>query len=77
MPRADNRILFEVSGPGGIVATDNGDPTDMTPFKSNNRRALNGLALVIVRAKRRQPGPITLAAKVEGLTTAAVTITLK
>src|SRR5262249_47322134 len=26
-PRSDNRIHFEIDGPGEIVATDNGDPT--------------------------------------------------
>ena len=30
VPRANNRIHFSIEGPGEIVATDNGDPTDMT-----------------------------------------------
>ena len=50
IPRSMNEIDFEVIGPGEIVATDNGDPTDMTVFASSNRKAFNGLALVIVRA---------------------------
>ena len=48
-PRADNDISFEVTGPGEIVATDNGDPADLRPFPSKERKAFNGMALVIVR----------------------------
>ena len=74
-PRAVNLIHFEVTGPGEIVATDNGDPTDMTAFPSRDRKAFNGFALAIVRAKLGQPGPIVVTAKTEGLTAAQVTIT--
>jgi beta-galactosidase len=67
-------ITFEISGPGEIVATDNGDPTDMTVFSSHERKAFNGLALVIVKAKRGQTGKMTVTAKSEGLTMASTTI---
>ncbi len=67
VPRSMNLIHFEVSGPGEIVATDNGDPTDMTAFPSKDRRAFNGLALAIVRAKRGQSGQILVIAKSNGL----------
>jgi len=67
VPRAMNSIHFEITGPGEIVATDNGDPTDMTPFPSTDRKAFNGLALVIVRAKRGQRGRIVVTAKADGL----------
>jgi len=53
--------------PGEIVATDNGDPTDMTAFPSLTRKPFNGLALVIVRAKRDQRGEITIVARADGL----------
>jgi beta-galactosidase len=51
VPRANNRIRFRIDGPGEIVATDNGDPTSFEPFQSPERAAMNGLCLVIVRAK--------------------------
>jgi beta-galactosidase len=66
-PRADNRIHFEIIGPGEIVATDNGDPTSFEPFYSHDRKAFNGLCLVIVRGKAGQPGKIELTAKADGL----------
>jgi beta-galactosidase len=73
VPRSKNALRFEISGPGEIVVTDNGDATDHTSFQSKERRAFNGLALVIVRAKA--PGAITLKAVSEGLTVGQTTIT--
>jgi len=74
VPRADNHIVFEVSGPGEIVSTDNGDPTSFVSFHSKERDAFNGLALVIVRAKAGIPGVIKITAKSEGLETARLSI---
>jgi beta-galactosidase len=73
-PRADNRIYFDIEGPGEIVATDNGDPTSFESFQSHDRKAFNGLCLVIVRGTSGQPGKITLTAKAEGLKTGMVSI---
>jgi beta-galactosidase len=72
-PRADNRISFDISGPGEIVATDNGDPSDFESFPSHDRKAFNGKCLVIIRGKAGQPGKIRLTATADGLKT-AVTI---
>jgi beta-galactosidase len=73
-PRSKNLIHFDVQGPGEIVATDNGDPTDFTVFSSKERKAFNGLAMVIVKAKRGQTGIITITAKSEGLKEATTII---
>jgi len=74
-PRAKNRLRFEVEGVGEIVTTDNGDPTSFVPFQSHEREAFNGLALVIVRAKKGQTGRILLTVSGEGLKSAAAVIT--
>jgi beta-galactosidase len=66
VPRSMDLVHFEAGGPGEIVATDNGDPTDMTAFSSKDRKAFYGLALVIVRAKRGQSGPIVVIARSDG-----------
>src|SRR5690242_18010349 len=73
-PRADNLIHFEIEGPGEIVATDNGDPTDLEPFPSLDRKAFNGLCLAIIRGKSGEPGTIQLKVKADGLKTAATSI---
>lgn len=67
VPRANNPIAFEVSGPGEIVSTDNGDPTSFVPFPSHERQAFNGLALVVVRSKAGETGEIKVTAKSHGL----------
>ncbi len=72
--RADNPVHFEISGPGEIVATDNGDPTDLTSFPARDRKAFNGLCLTIVRARAGQSGTIKLTAVSSGLKTASVAI---
>jgi len=66
-PRADDRVHFDIEGPGEIVATDNGDPTSFASFQSHDCKAFNGLCLVIVRGKPGEPGKIRLSARAEGL----------
>ncbi len=73
VPTATNLIKFTVSGPGEIVATDNGDATDLSRFQSPERKAYAGLALLIVRAKG--PGTITVRAESEGLAGTSTTLT--
>ena len=64
VPEANNKVTFEVEGPGEIVSTDNGDPTDTNPFPSKSRNAFSGLALAIVRATG--PGEIVVKATADG-----------
>jgi beta-galactosidase len=74
VPRASNRIHFEIDGPGQIVATDNGDPTSFEPFQSHDRNAFNGLCLVIVCGRAGASGKISVTARSDGLKTAKISI---
>ena len=74
VPRSKNLAKFEVSGPGEIVAVDNGDATSFEPFQSRERNAYNGLALVVVRTKAGEPGAIMLKAQSDGLTPAEIAL---
>lgn len=74
VPRTNRRVKFELAGPGELIATDNGDPTDHTSFQSPERNAFNGLALAIVRTRAGEPGAITLRATSEGLAPAEVAL---
>lgn len=74
VPYAKQKIEFSVAGAGRIVATDNGDPTDMTAFPSKTRAAFNGLALVIVEADAGRSGRIRVTAHGEGLEDAVTEI---
>jgi len=72
VPRSKNLVRFSVSGPGEIVATDNGDATSFESFQAPQRQAFNGLALVVVRSKSGEPGAIKLRAESDGLAFAEI-----
>jgi beta-galactosidase len=74
-PRANLPIEFTIEGPGEIVATDNGDPTNLVPFPSHERAAFNGLCLAVVRGTPGEPGTIRLTAAAPALKSSTVTIT--
>jgi beta-galactosidase len=74
VPRSNNHIKFDVTGPGEIVATDNGDPISFESFQAPEHNAFNGLALVIVRSKAGEPGTFTVKAESAGLKSATIRI---
>lgn len=74
VPRSKPLIKFTVEGAGEIVSTDNGDPIDFTSFQSHERNAFNGLALVIVKARKNVEGKIVIKAESEGLKAGAVEV---
>jgi beta-galactosidase len=77
VPRSHPEIQFTIEGPGEIVATDNGDATSFESFQSPRRQAYNGLALVIVKAKKGRKGIITVKAGSDHLASADTTIAVK
>jgi beta-galactosidase len=74
VPRTRNLVRFEIGGPGDIVAVDNGDPTSHDSFQAHERKALNGLCLVIVRSRKGESGAIALTARSEGLEGGMLTV---
>ena len=68
-PRATNRIQFELSGPGEIVAVGNGNPRCFESFKKTDYPLYFGKAVVVVRRNRTSvPNQtLVLTAKSEGL----------
>ncbi|QRX63274.1 DUF4982 domain-containing protein [Dysgonomonadaceae bacterium zrk40] len=67
VPDAVLPIHFTIEGAGDIVATDNGNPADMTPFHSPDRATFSGMCLAIVKGKAGDPGSITIRAASPGL----------
>ncbi len=74
VPDAGHLVRFSLEGPGELVATDNGDPCDLTGFSSKDRKAYNGYLLAIVRSSSVKNGTITLSAHASGLAPAEVKI---
>ena len=73
VPRSNNHVSFEVTGPGEIVAVDNGNAISFEPFQAKERNAYNGLCLVILRSTG-QAGTMVLKASSPGLKPAEVKI---
>ncbi len=74
VPDAENLVRFEVSGPGRIVAVDNGNPASLEPFQGNQRKAFSGMALVVVRSIRGQAGTVRIRALSDGLRAGETTV---
>lgn len=76
VPRSNPSIRFSVEGPGEIVATDNGDATSFESFQSPERKAFNGMALAIVKAKKGAKGKFIVKAESVGLTSEPIVINI-
>ncbi|MBN1820091.1 MAG: DUF4982 domain-containing protein [Prolixibacteraceae bacterium] len=74
VPLTNNSVSYSIKGPGEIIATDNGDPTNMVSFSSKEREAFNGMNLVIIRSKKGEKGKLEITAKSEGLKDATIKI---
>ena len=74
----NQRITFDLSGPGSIAGVDNGDPKNHEPFKGPSPQtaqhaAFNGLAVVVVKSSR-SAGTVVLRAGADGLLPAEIRI---
>ncbi|KAI3330574.1 glycoside hydrolase family 2 protein [Ustulina deusta] len=74
VPQASNNVTFSITGPGKILSTDNGNPSDFTVFPSPSRKAFSGLLLSIVRADAGASGNIVVSASSPGLSSTSVTL---
>jgi len=74
-PLASNLVRFQVEGAGKREAVDNGNAATTEPFQADERKAFNGMALLIVRSKAGQAGRIQVTASSEGLAKATAEVT--
>jgi beta-galactosidase len=75
VPNATQEVHFSISGPGSIVATDNGSNTDHEPFLLPQHRLDAGRVIVLVRATK-SIGSIRVHATAAGLADGDTRITL-
>ncbi len=76
-PTAGDRLRFRIEGPGELVATDNGDPTNLESFAAPQRNAFNGLCLAIVRGKAGVRGTITVHVESDSLQAASAQVVVE
>ena len=72
-PNAEDRLLFNVEGPGVIAGVDNANLKDLDPYVGNTRKAWHGRALVVIKSTQTA-GDIMLKVKSPGLPEANVII---
>lgn len=79
VPRADHEVTFAVSGPGRLIAVDNGNPTSHESYQGPVRRLFNGMALALIELESAEGDaarqPVRLTAHAAGLGSATVEIT--
>ncbi len=73
VPRADDLVSFNVSGPGVIACVDSGDTVSHESFQASERHAFQGECVAFVKA-RAVSGKITLVATAPGLKDGSITI---
>jgi beta-galactosidase len=76
VPRSSNLVNFSITGPGKIIAVDNGDATSHEPFQASSGKAYNGLCLVIVRAEEGASGSFLVKAESKGMKGTSVKINI-
>ncbi len=76
VPDADNLIRFDVKGEGTIAGVDNGYQASLEPFKANQRKAFNGMCLLILQATQ-SAGEIKIKASSKGLKSEEVIVLTK
>jgi beta-galactosidase len=74
-PGADNDVHFAVTGAGALRAVDNGNAATTESFQADHRKAFSGMALLIVRSNKGQPGRIHVVATSDGLAQSATDVT--
>ena len=72
VPRANDLISFQISGPGVIAAVDNADPASIEPFQAGTRHAYHGECVAYVKTSAAQ-GEISVTAAATGLQSGLIT----
>lgn len=73
VPDAENRIDFEVTGPGKNIGVGSNNHESLEPYKADHRKAYEGRARIILQSDGAS-GEITVRARSDGLESSEVTI---
>jgi beta-galactosidase len=72
-PQADNLISFKIEGEGEIAAVGNGNPISLESYQGSQRKAFNGLCLLVVKSIEKE-GKIRVTATSPGLVESEIVI---
>ncbi len=73
VPDASQLIKFNLSDNASIAGVDNGNSVDHDSFKAKERKAFNGMCLVVIQSKKKK-GDIKLTASADGLQPATINL---
>jgi beta-galactosidase len=73
-PLADDVVTFTLEGSARIAGIGNGNPLSMEPFQGKAHSLFYGKAMLIIRSKEGESGPVIITATAEGYETAKVYI---
>jgi beta-galactosidase len=76
VPDAANEVTFQVEGEGKLIGVDNGDQQSHEEYKSNRRKAYNGMCLAMVQSNAHA-GQIRIRANSPGLRPGEVAVTTR
>ncbi len=76
VPVADDKITFQLSGPGRLIGVGNGNPSSHEADKGHSRKAFNGLCQAIVQSTK-EAGELRVKAEAPGLKPATAVIIAK
>lgn len=74
-PYAANKIDFDITGPARIIAVDNGDPIDHSPYKVAYRKVFRGKAILIIQTTGKS-GIVTISARSKGLKSGGISLAI-
>jgi beta-galactosidase len=72
-PLAENKVTFEIEGPGTIIGVGNANPQSLESYQAPEHKVWQGRCMVIVKAGK-SAGEIKLKATVEGMAAASIII---
>jgi beta-galactosidase len=73
VPNADQLVHFDIEGAGKIAGVDNGNSISLEAHKANQRKAFNGMCLVVIQSNGKV-GNIKLKASAPGLMSQEVSL---
>ncbi|PTQ96653.1 beta-galactosidase [Mucilaginibacter yixingensis] len=77
VPTANIPFSVSLTGDAEIIATDNGDATDMTSFAATKRNTFNGWGLIVLKAKPGQTAKTKVSVVSDGLKSDAISLKVK
>jgi beta-galactosidase len=72
-PKAENTVLFDISGPGSVEGVGNANPASIESYQLPKRKAWRGRCMIVIKSDTT-PGKVIVRAASTGIQTAVIEI---